>query len=90
MFCISLVLILAPAGLTLFYGGLAQRKNVLNTIGMSYVSFLIGLISWIIIGYTLAYSGDNAYIGDLKHFALTNMNHESLHANINEYLFVLY
>lgn len=50
---------MAPGGLTLFYGGLTQRKNVLNTIGMSYVAFLITLLTWYIIGYSLAFKGNN-------------------------------
>ena len=35
----ALVMLMTPAGLTLFYGGLTQRKSVLNTIGMSYTAF---------------------------------------------------
>ncbi len=68
----SLIILMAPGGLTLFYGGLTQRKNVLNTIGMSYVSFLISLTTWFVIGYSLAFSGECQYIGNLDQFLLIN------------------
>jgi Amt family ammonium transporter len=31
----AFVMLMTPAGLALFYGGLTRSKNVLNTIGMS-------------------------------------------------------
>lgn len=34
----ALVMLMTPAGLALFYGGLTQNKHVLNTIGMSYMA----------------------------------------------------
>lgn len=36
----ALVMLMTPAGLALFYGGLTQNKHVLNTIGMSYMAFV--------------------------------------------------
>ena len=38
----ALVMLMTPAGLALFYGGLTQNKHVLNTIGMSYMAFCTG------------------------------------------------
>jgi Amt family ammonium transporter len=48
----ALVMMMTPAGLALFYSGLTQNKSVLNTIGMSFVSFCTGVIAWIILGYS--------------------------------------
>ena len=82
---------MAPGGLTLFYGGLSQRKNVLNTIGMSYVSFLLGFLSWIIIGYSLAFSGTNPYIGDpWAKFFMFNIQTDSKVDGADEKLFIIY
>ena len=39
----ALVMLMTP-GLALFYGGMARRKNVLNTIMFSFL--ILGLISW--------------------------------------------
>ena len=53
----AFVFLMTP-GLAFFYGGLSRRKNVLNTM-MSSV-FIIGLASimWVIIGYSLSFSGN--------------------------------
>ncbi len=67
----ALVMLMTPAGLALFYGGLTQNKHVLNTIGMSYMAFCTGTIVWVIIGYSLAFSEGNAFIGGLDNFLKT-------------------
>ncbi|NPA81421.1 MAG: ammonium transporter, partial [Epsilonproteobacteria bacterium] len=38
----AFVMLMTPAGLALFYGGLTRSKNVLNTMGMSLIAFAIG------------------------------------------------
>jgi Amt family ammonium transporter len=66
----ALVMMMTPAGLALFYSGLTQNKSVLNTIGMSFVSFCTGIIAWIVIGYSLAFSEGNGFVGGLDYFLL--------------------
>lgn len=61
MVCTSYVFLMTP-GLAFFYGGLARRKNVLNTM-MSSV-FIMGLaaVLWVAAGYSLAFSGNHGGI----------------------------
>ena len=62
--CAMLVLLMTP-GVAFFYGGLARRKNVVNTMFMSFVIIgVVGLI-WILAGWSIAYGGDgsNPFIG---------------------------
>ena len=59
----ALVMLMTPAGLALFYGGLSHSKNTLNTVGMSYVSFCVASVAWVVVGYSLAFSEGNALIG---------------------------
>lgn len=69
----ALVLLMTP-GLSFFYGGLVKRKNVVNTL-MSSV-FIMGLASilWVLIGYSLSFSGDHGgIIGNLKWFGLSGV-----------------
>lgn len=70
----ALVMLMTPAGLALFYGGLTQSKSVLNTVGMSYVAYLIGSLVWVIIGYSLAFSPGNGFIGGLDYLFLNGIN----------------
>lgn len=70
----ALVLLMTP-GLSLFYGGMVQRKNILNTILSSF--FICGLASllWIIIGYSLSFGRDNlGIIGSFNHIFFTGIS----------------
>lgn len=51
----ALVMLMTPAGLALFYGGLANKKSVVNTIGMSVVAFCVATLAWIFAGYHIAF-----------------------------------
>jgi len=54
----ALVMLMTPAGLALFYGGMSRSKNLLNTIAMSVMSYVIASITWVVCGYTLAFGTD--------------------------------
>ncbi|MFY0652373.1 MAG: ammonium transporter [Cyclobacteriaceae bacterium] len=86
----ALVMLMTPAGLTLFYGGLTQRKSVLNTIGMSYVAFCTATIVWFVIGYSLAFSEGNGFIGGFDYFMLRNIKIDDLSGTIPHLLFVMF
>ena len=59
----ALVAFMTP-GLAFFYGGMVRSKNVLGMLMQNI--FAMGLISvlWATIGFSLAFGGDNAYIGN--------------------------
>jgi len=61
----SLVLLMTPA-LAFFYGGLVRSKNTLNTMMMSFISLGFVGVLWALVGYTLAFSTGNDWIGDLS------------------------
>jgi ammonium transporter, Amt family len=60
----ALVLLMTP-GLAFFYGGMVRSKNVLGMLMQNF--FCLGLISviWAALTYSLAFSGDNKWIGNL-------------------------
>lgn len=62
----ALVMLMTPAGLALFYGGLTQSKSVLNTVGMSYISFIVASLVWVILGYSFAFSTGNWFVGGFE------------------------
>lgn len=88
----ALVVLMTPAGLTLFYGGLTHRKSVLNTIGMSYTAFCTASLVWVIIGYSLAF-GDggtmNAFIGSFT-FLLSDVSVTDVEGSIPKVLFIMF
>ena len=66
----ALVLIMTP-GLAFFYGGLVKRKNIINTILSSVILMGLGSVIWVLIGFSLSFSGDvGGIIGNLKWFGL--------------------
>jgi len=55
MMSTALVMLMTPAGLALFYGGMTRAKNVLNTYAMVFGAFAVGFIAWIIAGFSIAF-----------------------------------
>ncbi|MGA3372475.1 MAG: ammonium transporter [Terracidiphilus sp.] len=66
----ALVLMMTAPGLTLFYGGLVRRKNILGTMMQSFAMMGIITVVWAIVGYSLAFGAGNGYIGGLEHSML--------------------
>jgi ammonium transporter len=50
----ALVLLMTP-GLSLFYGGMVRKKNVLATMMQSYASMAVIGLYWVAVGYALAF-----------------------------------
>ncbi|MDQ1243844.1 MAG: ammonium transporter, Amt family, partial [Campylobacterota bacterium] len=61
----ALVMLMTPAGLALFYGGLTRSKNVLNTMSMSLGAYAVGTLVWVLVGYSIAF-GDGDMLGSGK------------------------
>src|SRR4051794_39147009 len=68
----ALVLFMTP-GLALFYGGMDRKRNVLNMLMMNFWCLLAVPLVWVIVGFSLAYSGDGSFIGNLDWAFLNNM-----------------
>jgi Amt family ammonium transporter len=62
----ALVLMMTPA-LGLFYAGLVRSKNTLNTFMMSLGAIAVALVTWFVVGYSLAFGGDGAIVGNLDY-----------------------
>jgi ammonium transporter, Amt family len=60
----ALVLLMTPA-LGLFYAGLVRSKNTLNTFMMCIAALAVATVTWAAVGYSLAFNGDNGFVGGL-------------------------
>lgn len=68
--CSALVFLMTPA-LAFFYSGLARRKNAVNTIMSCALTMGLVSILWVLVGFSLSFSGDiGGIIGNLKWFGL--------------------
>ena len=87
----ALVMMMTPAGLALFYGGMSRYKNLLNTFAMTLVSYCLASVIWMMWGYTLAFgSSKGGLIGGLDHFFLAGIGVNSLSGSIPTYVFLLF
>ncbi len=69
----ALVLMMTGPGLALFYGGLVRRKNALSTMMHSFILMAVVTVLWAVFGYSLAFGGGSAFIGDLRYLFLNNV-----------------
>lgn len=87
----ALVMLMSIPGLALFYGGLAKRKDTLNTMAMTFVTFCIVSGLWVIYGYTLTFGSDIAgIIGSFEKFFLSGVTVNSLSGTIPEFIFIVF
>ncbi len=61
-----LVVLMIVPGLALFYGGLVRAKNILSMLMQVLVVAALALVLWVAYGYSLAFAGGNAVLGDLS------------------------
>lgn len=60
----ALVLFMMIPGLALFYGGLVHKRNVLSVLMHCFALTALLSLVWLVIGYTLALSGNGKWIGN--------------------------
>ncbi len=87
----ALVMMMTPAGLALFYGGMSRYKNLLNTFAMTFVAYCLASVVWMLWGYSIAFGPDKAGItGSLANFSLAGIGVDSLSGSIPTYVFALF
>ncbi len=89
----TLVLLMTIPGLALFYAGLVRKKNVLGTMAQSLSAVMVVSIAWVVAAYSLTFSGDGAWLGNLDRLFLRDMTMTSVNSaakNIPEGLFMVY
>lgn len=82
LICAMLVFLMTP-GLAFFYGGLSRRKNVVNTMLMSFaVLGIVGAV-WVVAGWSFAYGGDGSipFFGGLDQLGLIGLVQDMIAAN---------
>ncbi|STZ77219.1 ammonium transporter [Bergeriella denitrificans] len=69
----ALVLFMTLPGLALFYGGMVRKKNLLSTMMHSFSIAALVSVLWVAVGYSLAFTPGNAFIGGLDRVFLSGM-----------------
>ena len=86
----ALVLFMTLPGFALFYAGLVRSKNAVSVLMQCFAIACIASIIWVVYGYSLSFSGDGAFVGDLSAAFLSGIGRDSLSGTIPETVFVMF
>jgi Amt family ammonium transporter len=87
-----LVLMMTLPALGFFYAGLVQSKNTLSVLAQCVGVAAVVSLLWFLVGYSLAFSGRGALIGDLGQALLSGVGRQTIHSGtkIPESVFVMF
>jgi ammonium transporter, Amt family len=86
----ALVLMMTVPGLAMFYGGMVRKKNVLTMAMQVFAVCCLTTLVWMVVGYSLAFGGEGAYLGGLSRLLLRGMTIDSLSGTIPESVFMTF
>ena len=86
----ALVLMMTLPGLALFYAGLVQAKNVVSVLMHHFAVACLMSILWVVAGYSLAFSGNSAWVGNLSNMFLSGLDFDSISGSIPESVFAAF
>ncbi len=85
-----IVLMMTLPGLALFYGGMVRKKNVLTIVMQVFAIACLASVLWMVVGYSLAFSGSGPYVGDFGRMFLTGLTADGLSGTIPESVFMTF
>ena len=71
--CSILVFIMTP-GVALFYGGMLRKQSMTSVIAQTLLAMAVMGISWVAVGYSLAFSEGNALIGGFDYLFFNGLS----------------
>jgi len=74
----ALVLMMTLPGLALFYGGMVRKMNVLATVMQSFAVTCLVTVLWMVVSYSLAFTGGSSFVGGSSRFLLLGMSLDSV------------
>ena len=86
----ALVLFMTLPGLALFYGGLVKSKNILSVLMQCIAVACLASLVWLAVGYSLAFSEGNQWVGGLKNSFFSGVERSSLSGDIPESVFFMF
>jgi len=86
----ALVLFMTLPGLALFYGGLVRAENVLSVLMQCFTIACLMSVLWLVAAYSLTFSGDGAWIGDLKKVLLLGVPRDAVSGSSPETVFFMF
>ncbi|MCQ2071105.1 MAG: ammonium transporter [archaeon] len=89
MVCAGLVFFMVP-GLAFFYGGMLRKQSMTSIMCQCIAAIVIMTLIWVICGFSLTFSGDGAFIGNLDYFFFEGLLDGSLPSEQNSLTFAVF
>ncbi len=86
--CSALVFIMVPA-IALFYGGMLRKQSMSSMLTQTLIATGVMTITWVVVGYSLAFGGDGTIIGSLKYMFMEGVS-ENSGSGISDLEFAIY
>ena len=86
-----LVLLMIVPGLALFYGGLVRQKNMLSMLMQTTTVCVIGMMAWVLWGYSLAFTDGGShdlFLGGMSRLFLKGMTPASVAATFSTGVYI--
>ncbi|MHA3069312.1 ammonium transporter [Acinetobacter sp. ANC 3789] len=79
----ALVLLMTIPGIALFYAGMVRKKNLIATALQSLVIVCLASVLWVVVGYSLAFTPNNAFIGGFDRIMLQGVVFDAIDGKIS-------
>ena len=86
----TLVLFMTIPGIALFYGGMSRKKNLLSVLAQSSAICCALSVLWVVVGYSLAFTPGNPWIGSFDHIFLKGLSLHTMSGSIPTLLFMIF
>ena len=86
----TLVLFMTIPGIALFYGGMSRKKNLLSVLAQSSAICCALSVMWVVVGYSLAFTPGNPWIGSFDHIFLKGLSLHTMSGSIPTLLFMIF
>jgi len=87
---VSSILVFAMTpGIAFFYGGMLRKQSMSSMITQTLIAMGVMTISWIVVGYSLAFSGEGLFIGNLDKLFMSGVMENST-SGISEMEFAMF
>ena len=86
----TLVLFMTIPGIALFYGGMTRKKNLLSVLAQSTAICCVLSVLWVVVGYSLAFTPGNPWIGGFDHLFLKGLDLKTMSGSIPALLFMIF
>ena len=83
-----LVLMMSVPGLALFYGGLVRTKNMLSVLTQVLMIVCMVAVMWVTFGYSMAFTGHNAFWGGMSKAFLMGVDANSQAASFSNGVYI--